>query len=300
MEDELLNDLRSEGSEPGVQTEPQGAAGQPCESESAEISKEQWASLQTQGQAPADQPCEPAWLRFLILSRGRARSMVSHKLFPFADIIVPESEQDDYEKRLRRPVLVYPDEIRGLSVLRNWILDNFSNHVIVMIDDDIHRVYNQEFNLYTAITRPEDLRRLLESTARITLDLQKSLFGYKASQNIIFYDPTKPFRFTGWVGTVIGIVGREFRFDEHNILKVDADYSLQALLHDRIIVQDNRYMFVSIKIKNQGGNSTYRTRDRVEREKLYLKKKWGKHISFTHKVDGESVKLNVKRTAIRK
>ncbi len=276
METELLKALQTEAAGPaalpsleaGVQTERQGAAGEPC---------------------------EVSWIRFLILSRGRARSMVSQKLFPFADVLVPESEQPDYEKRLRRPVLVYPDDIVGLSVLRNWVLDNFENHVLVMIDDDIHRVYNQEFNPYTPIMNPEDLRRLFESTARITMDLDKSLFGYKASRNILYYDPTKPFRFSGWVGTVIGIVGRRFRFDEHNILKVDADYCLEALLHDRIIIQDNRYTFMSVQIKNRGGNSTYRTKVRVEREKLYLKKKWGKHIRFEQKADGESVILNVKR-----
>jgi len=257
-------------------------------------------ALQTEAEDPAAEPSELSWIRFLILSRGRARSMVSHKLFPFADILVPESEREDYEKRLRRPVLIYPDEVRGLSVLRNWALDNFENHVLVMIDDDIDHVSNQEFNLYTAMTNPDDLRRLFESTARITMDLDKSLFGYKTSRNIMFYDPTKPFRFTGWVGTVIGVVGRQFRFDEHNILKVDADFSLQVLLQDRIIVQDNRYTFVSIKIKNRGGNSTYRTKERVEREKMYLKKKWGKHINFDQKADGEAVRLNVKRTVTKK
>jgi hypothetical protein len=233
--------------------------------------------------------------RYLILSRGRSRTIVSHKMFPFADVIVPEYEKALYEKKIKKAVLTYPDNIHGLSILRNYILRKFTEEIIIMIDDDIDKLYNQEFNTYTRITDPIDIKRILDSTAAITKDLGKSLFGYKPSRNITFYDPTNPFRLNGWVGTVIGIVGRKYYFDEHNILKTDIDYSLQCLLEDRIIIQDMRYVFDSIKIKNSGGNSTYRTKDRVESEQMYLKRKWGKHIVYVVNEDGETTKINVKR-----
>ena len=233
--------------------------------------------------------------KYLILSRGRARTITSHKLFSFAEVIVPVSEKQDYEYKLKKEVLTYPDHIHGLSVLRNYVLRTFNEEIIIMINDDIKKILNIEHNIYTIIESPDDIKRLLDSTAQITKDLDKSLFGYKLSEDIRSYTPTSPFAINSWVGSVIGVVGRKFRFDEHNILKTDIDYSLQCLLHDRIVIKDNRYAFVSEKISNTGGNSSYRTRDKVESEKMYLKRKWGKHIKMMTQIYGERTAVNVTR-----
>lgn len=235
-------------------------------------------------------------IKIFILSRGRSSSIITHKLIPSADVIVPVCEKILYEKKLGKTVLTYPDEIKGLSKLRNYILDTYDEETIIMADDDIFSCKNIEFNLYTPINKPEDILRLLTSTARITKDLGKSVFGYKTTWDIRHYDNTNPFRFNSWIGTLVGIVGRRFRFDEHNMFKVDADYCLQALKEDRIIINDCRYSFMSKQIKNTGGNLSFRTKELIEQEKMYLKCKWGSHIQFNIAHNGERLQLDVPRT----
>lgn len=85
----------------------------------------------------------PLSLRLVIMSRGRARSMTSHKLFPSADLVVPKSEFASYAERLAADgradtrVFLIPDEVRGISAVRNFIINHFPEEAIVMIDDDI-------------------------------------------------------------------------------------------------------------------------------------------------------------------
>ena len=90
-------------------------------------------------------------IRYLILSRGRSNAIISHILFPFADVVVPESEKEDYQKKIKNNIITTPDNIKGLSSLRNYVLDNFEEKIIIMIDDDICKFLNLEYNIYTPI-----------------------------------------------------------------------------------------------------------------------------------------------------
>lgn len=76
-------------------------------------------------------------IRLLILSRGRSNSILNNtlKVFPdWVEVLVPESEREEYESRIPNPVLTVPDSIEGLGRLRNWVLDSFDDETIGQIE----------------------------------------------------------------------------------------------------------------------------------------------------------------------
>ena len=79
----------------------------------------------------------PLSLRLVILSRSRSRTMTSHRLFPSATLLVPESELAEYVHIPLAEKVTVPDTIMGISLLRNWIIKRFNEDSIIMLDDDI-------------------------------------------------------------------------------------------------------------------------------------------------------------------
>jgi hypothetical protein len=69
----------------------------------------------------------------VILSRSRSRSITSHKLFPTATLLVPASEAEHYA-HTGLEIVTIPDEIAGISAVRNWVLRYFKEDAIVMLD----------------------------------------------------------------------------------------------------------------------------------------------------------------------
>ena len=75
--------------------------------------------------SPKDWPeLAPLSLRLVIMSRSRPRAINSHRLFPTATLVVPESELTDYAHVALEKVTI-PDDVTGVSAVRNWILRRF-------------------------------------------------------------------------------------------------------------------------------------------------------------------------------
>jgi len=51
-------------------------------------------------------------------------------------VLVPASEAADYA-RTGLPVETTPEEIAGISAVRNWTLRRFTEDAVIMLDDDI-------------------------------------------------------------------------------------------------------------------------------------------------------------------
>ena len=76
-------------------------------------------------------------IKLLILSRGRSDAVSTANLLPdWVEMLVPVSEVEEYTKRYANPILTIPDEIMGLGPVRNWVLDNFKENIVIMIDDE--------------------------------------------------------------------------------------------------------------------------------------------------------------------
>lgn len=212
---------------------------------------------------------------------------------PFATLLVPESEKELYE-HTGLEINTVPDEIIGLGPLRNWVLDNYKEHVIIMADDDISHVWINSRKKGVKITDPETIFQLLVNTAQCAVDLRTSCFGFSQVWDVRKYNATEPFDLAGWVGGVIGVVGRDIRFIDH-MFKVDVDFCLRVLMKDRILWKDNRFSFVQKRDKNLGGNSLFRTAERVEKELTYLEHRWGKYFKRRLSKAGEITNIRVKR-----
>ena len=64
--------------------------------------------------SPKDWPeLAPLSLRLVIMSRSRPRAITSHRLFPTATLVVPESELADYAPVPLEKVTI-PDEVTGV------------------------------------------------------------------------------------------------------------------------------------------------------------------------------------------
>lgn len=232
-------------------------------------------------------------MEVVILSRGRSETITTHKLLPYAKLCVPESEKEKYQ-HTGLDIITVPDEVKGLGFLRNWVLDNFKEKIIIMCDDDISHVWLNARARGMKINDPETIEQLLYSTAQCAEDLGTSCFGFSQFWDVRKYKGTEPFALDSWVGGVIGVVGRDIRF-LNQMFKVDIDFCLRTLLEKRIMWKDNRYSFVQKRDRNKGGNAIFRTADGIERELNYLDNKWGKYFKRRVTKAGEITNMRVKR-----
>jgi hypothetical protein len=77
-----------------------------------------------------------------------------------------------------------------------------------------------------------------------------------------------------------GRVRQRAEWDELLKCKCDIDATLQELLDNRLVWNEARFSFVQERDKNLGGNSLFRSAERIAAEKRHLKRKWKAHIRF--------------------
>lgn len=227
------------------------------------------------------------------MSRGRYDTIKTHKILPsFIEVLVPESEKEMYESRIINPVITVPDSVKGLGFLRNWVLEHFPEETVIMIDDDIHYFYCLTGENTKAVDSDEFFQHLI-NTAVMAKDAGCHVFGFSQT-DIRKYNGTQPFSLNGWVGCIIGVIGRKYRFRD-DYFKVDIDMCLQSLLVDRIIWIDNRFYCSQDRDNNKGGNAKFRTKENFQRSVDSLLAKWGDCLKVSWHDNNISIKTNVKR-----
>lgn len=219
----------------------------------------------------------------VIPSRNREKiiNKYSLALFPKALVTVEESEMDTYAEFVPKAQLVAHPPLPSLAAIRNWIIDNFENEIIIMPDDDAVALHSMVSQRVTKYTDPAVIAEVCEMTATMALGVGAGYFGWNQSARPLTFNPMRPFKMKGWVGSVIGIIGKDLRYDENLSLHDDADFSLQQLMHKRIIWMDTRFHFETVaRLKNPGGNSRFRSSQREQAESGYLKQKWGEYVQL--------------------
>jgi hypothetical protein len=218
-------------------------------------------------------------LRVVIPSRRRSKTIEEAALavFPQATVCVAESERDDY-RRVTKNIITHPDDVSGMGPLRQWMLDNISDECLFMVDDDVHACVSLVGNRLRRITDPQSVMQIVLNTAECAYAAGARVFGFNQAWDVRKYDPWRPIRFTGWVGAVFGVIGRELRFEPLRVHGEDIDLCLQSLLKHRIIWQESRISFMQKRFTNAGGNSINRSADLHEREINFVCKKWGRYV----------------------
>lgn len=235
-------------------------------------------------------------MRIVIPSRGRADTIAGKalRLFPDAMVCVGESEVPAYARHTQN-LLVHPDAVTGIGPLRQWVLDNVEDRTVVMVDDDVKAVVSQCGFRSRKFTDPETARAIVERTAIAAGDSGARVFGFYQGGGPLNYSNHRPWTFNHWVGGVVGIIGRELRYDTSLILRADIDFCLQSLLRDRFIMLEARYSFIHTRFGGKGGNCTNRSSERHEREIAYLKRKWGPYLEVVQAKGTTRLVVKVKR-----
>lgn len=230
----------------------------------------------------------------MILSRGRSKTIKTTNIFPnWIEVVVPESEKDAYTNAIQNPLITTPDGIIGLGMLRNWVLDNVKEETVIMVDDDIQKFYRISGELTETINDPEEIVQILINTAVMAKEAGAKVFGF-SQRDIRAYYGCEPFYLNRWIGTIIGICGRRYKFRDDKY-KVDIDYCLQNLLVERIVFVDGRYLPSNIKQINSGGNSLFRNQEEYEASLTSLKEKWGDALRIQQYKNDKRIQITIKR-----
>jgi hypothetical protein len=215
----------------------------------------------------------------VIPSKGRAQTLCEKalRLFPDATVCVGDDETEQYRK-VSANLLVHPASVVGIGPLRQWVLDNVSDPCVVMVDDDVTHVYSQVGFHKRRIEDADTARAIVERLAILALDAGARVFGFQQAARPLSYANFRPFSLNTWVGGLVGIIGRELRYDTALLLRADIDFCLQSLMRDRFVLVDGRYSFIHTRFAGSGGNAKQRSAERHAREIAYLKRKWGPYL----------------------
>ncbi len=218
-------------------------------------------------------------MQIIIPSKARASTIGEKalRLFPDAMLCVGESEADAYG-RVSDRLLIHPDDVTGIGPLRQWVLDHVDDPCVVMVDDDVTHVYSQVGFHKRRFEDADTARAIVERMAVLATDAGVRVFGFQQAARPFTYANFRPFSLNTWVGGLIGIVGRQLRFDQSLLLRADIDFCLQSLMRDRIVLVDGRYSFIHTRFAGGGGNAANRSSERHAQEIAYLKRKWGRYL----------------------
>jgi len=209
--------------------------------------------------------------------------------------LVRESEAEQYRSALPKDIGIITakdNEINSLGKVRQWIIDNAKEDIIIQLDDDIsYLAYNLKEN-YIPITDKETVINELLRISQIIDDLNLGMASMSMTTDVRKHN--SEFLFKGVIGIVnwfnrACIKGKY----EQEIIKIDLDFMLQELLYNRIIIVPDYLGVKATYDKNKGGNNTQKTKQRLIDANNYLKVKWGKHFDFDYKTNQS--KVHVKR-----
>lgn len=236
-------------------------------------------------------------MKFIIPSKGRSNTITAKtlRLIPDAIVCVSESEKEIYKNSCSANIITHPDSVSGIGMLRNWVVENISDGLCVMLDDDIEYVYDQSGLHKQRIEEPGHCMAILERTAIAARDANVRVFGYTQMSRPLSFKPFDPITLNTWVGGVVGVVGKEPLWDETLILRSDIDACLRSMITERIVFVDGRYCWIHKRFEGIGGNNTSRTDARHTSEIKKLQSRWGRHLGVKTQKSVIRITIKVKR-----
>jgi hypothetical protein len=205
-----------------------------------------------------------------IPSKGRAGAVKSQRLLPAAHVFVPELEVDAYRRAGAQNVVGVPNEIRGITRTRNWILDYTDDRWVLMVDDDVKAAgwvqLQSEKSKHRKLT-PDDWTAEIVKLFDLTESLQYRIFGVATQSAPRSVYPYKPFLWRSYVtASFMGIVndGRT-RFDEAYPVKEDYELNLRCIVEDGGVVCARHIYWENSHWTDDGGCKDYRS-DKMERD----------------------------------
>lgn len=223
-------------------------------------------------------------LRVVIPSRKRVKVLRAGalRLFPYATVTVAESEATAYAPLFKDGVanlVLHPDEVTGVGPIHQWILDNFDDEAVFVVNDDTFRLVVLTGYRNMNITSPGNAYAVVLNAANIAKDMGAPIFGFNQAWDVRKFRPQDPFGLNSWTSGTIGTIGRDIRYDTSLLTRDDIDFCLTALLKKRFVFIDRRFSFVHRCYGLTGGNALHRSAARNQEEIDYLQRKWGKYLA---------------------
>ncbi|MXV39336.1 hypothetical protein GO491_11725 [Flavobacteriaceae bacterium Ap0902] len=201
-------------------------------------------------------------MKICIPSSNRAETITTTKLFTKALVFVPESQKHEYAENLENEIIPVPDDIKGITKTRNFILD-YVNDDCLMIDDDLKEVGYFRGGIRINLFNPDyedELINLFERCFQLTRQMGFELFGVEAAGSLFAQHVFKPISYKGAInGTCIGIAKTVSRFDESYPVKEDFEFILRSYLKHGGYLKFNHFYLRTKHWANAGGCVDYRT-----------------------------------------
>lgn len=243
-----------------------------------------------------------------IPSRGRVHLMPSLlKVLPArATIVVDDTDFQAYSKVVPVKQLVRRAVIPGCTSAhaKNWILDNFQEECVVLMDDDFTGVKPLVGLSKKKIVDPDNIWRIIENAASCCRDLQLGVFCWSRTMNtFLAKNNQRPFRTVQPVSSTFGVMGpaRGRRLDPTAYGRADTDFTLRTLRDDRIVFTDMRFYFEHGRVfGGRGGNVGVISSEQFAEGTRQLESRWGRYVrskkpGFRKNAYVESVSIRVRR-----
>lgn len=244
-------------------------------------------------------------------SRKRARRVLRHPLFQAANIIVHESEYDDYAATFAqfrmKPGSLLTHNVEGLSRIHNRMLAHYdpANENWQMHTDDDYAGFMFLHTFKSSkvrVTDPQKIIDIMTATGAVAKEAGAGTFFF--AQTAIPHErhSFNPFRLRGWgMAACMGFIDPALRFDEALPLSIDIDMCLQAIAKHRFVWQEMRYWGWCDEKGGRtgadpGGLAGIRVPSVMEAAHNYLREKWGNETITTkgRKKRGQGITVRVK------
>lgn len=219
-------------------------------------------------------------------------------------LFVPQSELDLYCKVYKPSEIVgVPNEVKGITATRNWILQQNIGEDVVFVDDDLmvtgfHHVgyggdmYKKKFIKFKT---EEEVLWQFEKGFDTCKSLGWKIWGARTESMGLSARPEKPFQFRRYItASCMGIVNDgTMMFDERFRVKEDYEIGLRHIQMFGGVLGIDYFVWQNSHWTDEGGCKDYRS-DKVERDCINLLiKMYPQYIqSVSNKKSQYSIKLN--------
>lgn len=234
-----------------------------------------------------------------IPSKGRAGQVKTTNIIKSATIFCPEYEAEYYKRsNPEQEIIGVPNNVKGITKTRNWILNYSDSKRVVMIDDDVKVqgwVKFQEHNTRHKKLNEQEWLTVINHLFDVIEDLGWKIFGISTQsggRSVYTYHPILSRSYI--TASFMGIVNDgTYKFDEEFMVKEDYEIGLRhvkefgGVLCARFCYWENNHW------EKEGGCRDYRTGTIEEECIMKLMKKYpGLIRKITRGGSGYSIELD--------
>ncbi len=224
----------------------------------------------------------PTLPNYRIVSPSHRRPHNMRKLLslvPSVTVCIDEREVDDYAPHVPKGQLWLHPPTENVVQARNWIQQNCGTENLIQMDDDLDCVRFPRRRRGKKTTDPNEILQIIENAVQIATDVDLGVASWGRTMNAALWDPDyKTISLNAPIDGTFLIRGHALSrvWWEEVAGRADADFSLQTLMEDRIMICDCRFYFDHGKpFSGKGGTTVKMDEAYFAKVNGLLKSKWG-------------------------